>query len=286
MKDIVAIARSPYKKLEEIRKVRKRQFDRTETKQNDNNTTMTKSFLSGAALGTATIAILWATLELRRRHRYSKNERQPCCAHGSELRRRAPKRCGATIQLKPDHYQAYTRLHDDVWPQVLERMSRSNVRNFTIYYHKETNTLYSHFEWIGHWRLYPEKDSSLVESITSIKTTEKNDEKASSSSSIQITEETKEKEEALFKHDMEAIANDPIVRRWWGQCEPCQIPFPGQWPPEEPPPSQGGKGGDWWKPLVCVCHCGHWPVEYSEERRDPEFVKLSDGVTDEAEEKR
>ena len=154
----------------------------------------------------------------------------------------------------------------------------SNIRNFTIYYHRETDTLYSHFEWIGHWKLVDEEEEEDCSSGADI-----DDVVGENDASIIISKEMKEKEEALFQSDMNAIANDPMVRKWWSLCEPCQIPFPGQWSEEEPPPSEGGTGGDWWKPLVCVCHCGHWPLDYSEERRDPEFVKLSGGGVTEKE---
>lgn len=130
-------------------------------------------------------------------------------------------------------------LHDRVWPQVLERMSHSNIRNFVIYYHEETETLFQHFEWIGNW-----KTRSL------------------------------EEEEELFQSDMNAIANDPMVREWWRECEPCQVPF-SQWLESDKLLSEGGTG-DWWSPLECVTHCGHWPVGYTHKLRDPDFVTLKE----------
>jgi L-rhamnose mutarotase len=124
-------------------------------------------------------------------------------------------------------------------------MYQSNIRNFTIYYHKETSTLFQHFEWIGHLE-HPEQD-----------------------------------EKAVFQNDMDAIAADPVTREWWRECEPCQEPF-SQWKAwsKRNPPSEGG-AGEWWAPLECVTHCGHWPLAYSSQRRDPDFVPLSneDGPT-------
>jgi L-rhamnose mutarotase len=183
-----------------------------------------------------------------------------------------PRRFGGAIQLLPEQYDLYTQLHDAVWDQVLERMSRSNIRNFTIYYHEETNTLFQHFEWIGHWYL-PSTNDTLVVAV---------------------------EEATQFQHDMDAIANDPIVLKWWSYCEPCQQPF-SQWRrtkvndnkyhaaaaadddddhhhhhdplvPPPPPPSQGGQGGDWWAPLKCLTHCGHWAIQYSPLLRDPAWV--------------
>lgn len=150
---------------------------------------------------------------------------------------RAPRRHGGAIKLKRDMFARYTQLHDAGWHDVLTRMSKSNIRNFTIDYHKETTTMFSHFEWIGHWGHH-----SLTES----------------------------EEKALFDADMKAIADDPVTKIWWTECEPCQEPF-SQWPKDSAPPSQGGSG-DWWAPLVCLNHCGHWATEYSSSLRDPDFV--------------
>ena len=149
-----------------------------------------------------------------------------------------PRRFGAAIKLKPEHYDRYTELHDAVWHDVLLRMSRSNIRNFTIYFHQETSTMFQHFEWIGHWG---------HEDLTDAE------------------------EKALFDADMEAIAKDPITKIWWTECEPCQEPF-SQWTPGPLLPSLGGKG-DWWAPLVCLNHCGHWATEYSSQLRDPDFPR-------------
>mmetsp|Transcript_5801 Transcript_5801/g.10872 ORF Transcript_5801/g.10872 Transcript_5801/m.10872 type:complete len:192 (+) Transcript_5801:66-641(+) len=74
-----------------------------------------------------------------------------------------------------------------------------------------------------------------------------------------------------FERDMKAIGEDPVVNRWWSFCEPCQEPY--HW--DGPTPSQGGDGGPggaWWDPLVCLNHCGGWPVLYSNRWPDPDFV--------------
>jgi L-rhamnose mutarotase len=124
-------------------------------------------------------------------------------------------------------------------------MSKSNIRNFTIYFHKETSTMFQHFEWIGHWG-----GDALTEA----------------------------EEKAIFDSDMQAIADDPVTKVWWTECEPCQEPF-SQWPKGAPPPSQGG-AGDWWAPLVCLNHCGHWSTDYASGLRDPDLVAHNpDGKT-------
>jgi L-rhamnose mutarotase len=152
--------------------------------------------------------------------------------------RPAPRRFGAAIQLRPGMRERYRQLHDHVWLQVLDRMTQSNVRNFTVYYHEETHTLFQHFEWIGHWG------------------------------------KPKEDEKELFQADMRAIAQDPIVRKWWSECEPCQQPF-SHWPKDAEPPSRGNSQDSWWSPMECVAHCGHWPVAFAQSQRDPDFVTMS-----------
>ena len=72
---------------------------------------------------------------------------------------------------------------------------------------------------------------------------------------------------------MNAIATDETTREWLSYCEPCQKPF-SQWPATLLPPSQqqDPTKDDWWAPLVCVAHCGYWPIQYANSSRDPEFV--------------
>lgn len=190
------------------------------------------SFALGLVLGVGLYAVIGEIVSKKRRQ---KSKKPP------------PRRFGGAIKLKPEKFARYTELHDAGWPGVLERMSKSNIRNFTIYYHKETSTMFSHFEWIGHWG-YAGRLS-----------------------------ESEEKE--IFDADMQAIADDPVTKVWWTECEPCQEPF-SQWPSKGvPPPSQGGSG-DWWAPLICLNHCGHWATEYGEGLRDPDFAPQNpDGKT-------
>ena len=171
----------------------------------------------------------------------------------------APRRFGACIKLKPDQYVTYRTLHDHVWDQVQQRLYDSHIRNFTIYYHAETSTLYQHFEWIGHWMAYHEAAASSKHL----------------SGWLSVAEE-----QALLDADFQAIAHDPVTREWWNKCEPCQEPF-SQWYQQQEPqkhqvlPSEGNTTGDWWAPLECVCHLGHYPIAYSTQTTDPDFVPLS-----------
>jgi len=200
--------------------------------------------VAAAAAAGASFLLGAATTWFWQYHNKKKGDDNDDDVHNRNEQFPAPRRFGGAIRLAPDRYQRYRELHDNVWEPVLERMHRSNIRNFVIYYHAETSTLFQSFEWIGHWRQHPHENTN-----------------------------DKDEEQLLLARDMQAIANDPVTRQWWAECEPCQEPF-SQWAENAPPPSQGGGGGDWWAPLECVCHTGHWPTAYSSQRRDVDFVKL------------
>lgn len=56
---------------------------------------------------------------------------------------------GAVIGLKREKYEEYKAYHANVWETVLDRLRKSNVRNFNIYYCKEKDLLYYHMEYVG-----------------------------------------------------------------------------------------------------------------------------------------
>uniref|UniRef100_H2YJ08 L-rhamnose mutarotase n=1 Tax=Ciona savignyi TaxID=51511 RepID=H2YJ08_CIOSA len=62
---------------------------------------------------------------------------------------KAAKRYGSVIKLNADKVAEYKALHASVWPAVLARLEKSNVRNYTIYYCAQLGLLFSHFEYIG-----------------------------------------------------------------------------------------------------------------------------------------
>ena len=57
------------------------------------------------------------------------------------------RRFGQVIRVRPESVEAYERLHADVWPGVLATITRSNIRNYSIYRHGET--LFAYFEYVG-----------------------------------------------------------------------------------------------------------------------------------------
>ncbi len=57
------------------------------------------------------------------------------------------KRIASVIGMPAENVEEYERLHADVWPQVLERLSAGNVRNYSIYRHGDV--LFSYMEYVG-----------------------------------------------------------------------------------------------------------------------------------------
>ena len=60
-----------------------------------------------------------------------------------------PVRYGGVIYINAEKLEEYKKLHSAVWPGVLDRLTKSNIRNFTIYYCKQLGVLFSHMEYIG-----------------------------------------------------------------------------------------------------------------------------------------
>lgn len=58
-----------------------------------------------------------------------------------------PERHGSVLRVRPEHSEEYKRQHANVWPEVLEIMTRCHLRNFSIY-HRE-GWLFSYFEYWG-----------------------------------------------------------------------------------------------------------------------------------------
>lgn len=59
------------------------------------------------------------------------------------------KRYGSVIAVKADKINEYKRLHADVWPGVLAKISTCNIRNYSIYLREPENLLFSYFEYHG-----------------------------------------------------------------------------------------------------------------------------------------
>jgi L-rhamnose mutarotase len=57
------------------------------------------------------------------------------------------KRMGMVI--KPEYIAEYKRTHAAVWPEVLARISDSNIRNYTIFLREPENLLFAYCEYHG-----------------------------------------------------------------------------------------------------------------------------------------
>ena len=61
-------------------------------------------------------------------------------------------RFGQVIGLKDEKLEEYKQLHADAWPEVLDRVAASNIRNFSIFLRKlpdGKHYLFSYFEYVG-----------------------------------------------------------------------------------------------------------------------------------------
>ena len=56
-------------------------------------------------------------------------------------------RIGMVLRLKPGCAEIYKAWHRQVWPEVLEKISECNIRNYSIYL--KDDLLFSHFEYHG-----------------------------------------------------------------------------------------------------------------------------------------
>ena len=53
------------------------------------------------------------------------------------------------INLKADKVAEYKKLHANVWPDILDTISRSNIKNYSIYLKEPENILFGYWEYSG-----------------------------------------------------------------------------------------------------------------------------------------
>jgi L-rhamnose mutarotase len=58
-------------------------------------------------------------------------------------------RMGMVIGLKPEKIAEYKRLHADVWPDILDMISKCNIRNYSIFLKEPENLLFGYWEYHG-----------------------------------------------------------------------------------------------------------------------------------------
>ena len=53
------------------------------------------------------------------------------------------------IGLKEADIPEYKRLHADVWPEILDRLSKSNITNYSIFLRQPENIMFAYWEYVG-----------------------------------------------------------------------------------------------------------------------------------------
>jgi len=58
-------------------------------------------------------------------------------------------RMGMLIGLKSDRVAEYKKLHAAVWPEILDKISECNIRNYSIFLREPENLLFAYWEYEG-----------------------------------------------------------------------------------------------------------------------------------------
>lgn len=58
-------------------------------------------------------------------------------------------RHGQIIAVGAQDIAEYTRLHAEVWPGVLAKITDCNIRNYSIFLKEPENLLFAYFEYVG-----------------------------------------------------------------------------------------------------------------------------------------
>ena len=53
------------------------------------------------------------------------------------------------IGIAPEHIAEYTRLHAEVWPDVLAQIKKSGISNYSIFLREPENLLIGYYEYHG-----------------------------------------------------------------------------------------------------------------------------------------
>jgi len=58
-------------------------------------------------------------------------------------------RMGMVIGIEPATITEYKKLHSEVWPQVLARLTASNITNYSIFLREPENLMFGYWEYTG-----------------------------------------------------------------------------------------------------------------------------------------
>jgi L-rhamnose mutarotase len=50
------------------------------------------------------------------------------------------------MRLNPGMEAEYTRRHDEIWPELVDRLREAGISNYSIHLDRETNTLFGYLE--------------------------------------------------------------------------------------------------------------------------------------------
>ncbi len=58
-------------------------------------------------------------------------------------------RMGMVIKLRAEKMEAYKKLHAEVWPDILVKISKCNIHNYSIFLNEEEGLLFGYWEYSG-----------------------------------------------------------------------------------------------------------------------------------------
>lgn len=58
------------------------------------------------------------------------------------------KRYGQVIHVKPEKLHYYLELHQNPWPEVIQKIKECHIQNYSIFLLQE-HTLFAYFEYVG-----------------------------------------------------------------------------------------------------------------------------------------
>lgn len=58
-------------------------------------------------------------------------------------------RMGFVLGIRAEAIPEYKRLHRETWPEILEIISRANIRNYSIFLKEPENLLFAYWEYVG-----------------------------------------------------------------------------------------------------------------------------------------
>ena len=75
------------------------------------------------------------------------NEKKAFPEEEPEVQVKQVRRFGSVIKIKPEMLAKYKELHANPWPEVIEQVTKSNIRNYSIYL--KDDYLFGYFEYVG-----------------------------------------------------------------------------------------------------------------------------------------